>query len=66
MKASWIFSANDVIVNIGVIISGILVATTSSRLPDLIIGSVIAVVVFVGAIKILRVANASVADTKQL
>ena len=37
MKASYIFSANDVIVNLGVIVAGILVAMTGSRYPDLII-----------------------------
>jgi len=38
MRASWVFSKNDVIANIGVIVSGGLVAWLSSPLPDLIIG----------------------------
>ena len=54
MKASWIFSTNDVIANIGVIVAGALVAWTASRLPDLAIGAVIALVVASGAIRILR------------
>ena len=54
MKASWIFSANDVIANVGVIVAGFLVAWTGSRYPDLIIGLVIGFVVLNGARKILR------------
>ena len=54
MRASWIFSTNDVIANAGVILAGLLVAWTGSRLPDLIVGCVIALVVFSGALRILR------------
>jgi len=54
MQASWIFSANDVIANIGVIIAGVLVAYTQSPYPDLIIGLTIALVVLNGARKILN------------
>ncbi|MFH3733199.1 cation transporter, partial [Acinetobacter baumannii] len=54
MKASYIFSANDVIVNLGVIIAGILVAITGSRYPDLIIGLIIVLFVLNGARKILQ------------
>lgn len=54
MKASFIFSANDVIANLGVIAAGALVAWTSSPWPDWIIGTVIALVVLAGAIRILR------------
>jgi len=54
MKASWIFSANDVIANLGVILAGILVSFTGSRFPDLVIGSIIAIIVFVGSIRILK------------
>jgi len=57
MRASWIFSTNDVIANAGVILAGILVSFTASAWPDLIIGSMIAVVVFSGAIRILRIAR---------
>lgn len=38
MKAIWIFSVNDVIANLGVIIAGILVLISGSPIPDLIIG----------------------------
>ncbi|QXA09858.1 cation transporter [Acinetobacter pittii] len=54
MKASYIFSANDVIVNLGVIVAGILVAMTGSRYPDLIIGLIIVLFVLNGARKILQ------------
>ncbi len=57
MKASWIFSANDVLANAGVILAGILVALTGSQLPDLVIGVVIACLILVGAVRILRIRN---------
>lgn len=53
MKASWIFSTNDVIANTGVIAAGALVAWTGSSLPDLIIGLAIGLVVLHGARRIL-------------
>lgn len=54
MRASWIFSANDVIANLGVIISGSLVWLVGSRYPDLVIGAIISAVVVWGGVKILR------------
>lgn len=54
MKASVIFSANDVLANLGVIAAGALVAATGSRYPDLAIGALIGAVVLAGAIRILR------------
>lgn len=58
MRASWIFSANDVIANTGVIISGGLVFWLDSRWPDLIIGSIITIVLLFGAFRIIRDAKA--------
>jgi len=55
MKASWIFSANDVIANAGVILAGFLVWFTGSALPDLLIGLVIVAVVLNGARRILQI-----------
>ena len=55
MRASWIFSANDVIANAGVIVAGVLVWWTGSRFPDLVIGLLIGVVFFSGGIRILRI-----------
>lgn len=57
MRASWIFSTNDVIANLGVIISGLLVFLSGSRLPDLIIGFIIALIVIRGGVNILKDAN---------
>jgi cation diffusion facilitator family transporter len=59
MRASYIFSANDVIANVGVIVSGALVLLLGSRLPDLLVGAVIAVVVVRGGIEILRQSRAA-------
>ena len=53
MKASWIFSANDVVINMGVIVAGALVAWTGSNYPDLIIGTVVGFIVLNGARRIL-------------
>jgi Co/Zn/Cd efflux system component len=57
MKASAIFSANDVIVNLGVILAAVLVYFSGSKIPDLIIGVVISVVVLRGAITILNLSK---------
>ena len=57
MKASWIFSANDVIVNTGVIISGILVYITKSNIPDLLIGGIVSVIVIRGGIVIIKLSK---------
>lgn len=54
MKASWIFSTNDVLANLGVIAAGALVAWTGSNLPDLVIGALIGLLVLNGAWRILR------------
>lgn len=53
MKASWIFSANDVLINLGVIVAGALVLWTGSNLPDLLIGMVVGLIVLNGARRIL-------------
>ena len=54
MRASWIFSRNDVIANAGVIISGILVGFFASSIPDLLIGLIISIIVVKGGISIVR------------
>lgn len=53
MQASWIFSANDVVINLGVILAGALVAWTGSHYPDLIIGAIVGGIVLSGARRIL-------------
>jgi Co/Zn/Cd efflux system component len=54
MKASMIFTSNDVIINLGVIIAGLLVNWLNSNKPDLIIGTIVFVMVIQGAIRILK------------
>jgi Co/Zn/Cd efflux system component len=53
MKASWIFSANDVVINLGVILAALLVAWTGSNYPDLVIGGIVGGIVLIGAKRIL-------------
>ena len=53
MRASWIFSKNDVIANVGVVVSGGVVFVTETRWPDLIVGLGIACIVFRGALAII-------------
>ncbi len=57
MRASWIFSTNDVIANAGIILSGLLVMWSGSRIPDLVIGAVVSIVVIRGGRQILREAS---------
>ena len=57
MKASMIFTSNDIIVNGGVIIAGVLVNLLSSSLPDLIIGGLVFTVVIRGAFRIIKLAK---------
>jgi Co/Zn/Cd efflux system component len=57
IRASVIFTNNDIIINSGVIVAGVLVSVLSSRLPDLIIGSIVFVVVLRGVMRILKLAK---------
>ncbi|MEN3324584.1 cation transporter [Mariniflexile soesokkakense] len=57
MKASMIFTSNDVIINLGVITAGVMVNLLNSNKPDLIIGSVVFVFVIQGAFRILKLSN---------
>jgi len=54
MRASWIFSKNDVIANVGVMVGGFLVYLFDSHLPDLLIGFAIALIVVRGGIAIIN------------
>ena len=58
MRASWIFSKNDIIANLGIIVGGCLVYLFDSRYPDLIIGLAISVLVIRGGIHIIKDAAA--------
>ncbi len=57
MEASYIFTSNDIVINFGVIISGVLVYLTATRWPDLIVGSIVFAVVLRGAVRILKLAK---------
>lgn len=54
MEASMIFTSNDVIINLGVIVAGILVNVLNSNKPDLVIGTIVFVLVIRGALRILK------------
>lgn len=54
MKASWIFTTNDVMANLGVLAGAALVRATGSAVPDLVVGMAIALLVLIGAVRILR------------
>ncbi|UCE93091.1 MAG: cation transporter [Flavobacteriaceae bacterium] len=57
MKASMIFTSNDVIINFGVIVAGLLVHWFGSSKPDLIVGTIIFVLVIQGAFRILKLSK---------
>lgn len=60
LRASWIFTQNDVIANVSVIIAGGLVALFQSPYPDLIVGLGIASLVLWGGMRIVRDARQAV------
>lgn len=57
LRASWIFTTNDALANLAVIAAGALVAATGSAVPDLVIGSGIAVLIATGAVRILAMSR---------
>lgn len=57
LQASMIFTSNDVIVNLGVILAGVMVYITNSRYPDLIVGVLVFIIVANGAFKILKLSK---------
>ena len=57
MQASAIFTSNDIIVNIGVMLAGVMVLYTNTRYPDLIIGAILFLVVARGAFRILKLSK---------
>lgn len=57
IQASLIFSSNDVIINVGVILAGVTVWWLDSNIPDLVIGSIVFAIVIRGALRILNLAK---------
>jgi Co/Zn/Cd efflux system component len=53
LRATWIFTRVDVIANIAVIASGLLISLTGSRYPDLVVGTAIGIYVIKEAFQIL-------------
>lgn len=57
IRASMIFTSNDVIINLGVILAGISVCMLNSNLPDLLIGAIVFLIVINGAFRILKLSK---------
>src|SRR5690554_419683 len=57
MKASMIFTSNDIIINLGVITAGLLVNWLDSNKPDLIVGTIVFGLVVQGAFRILKLSK---------
>lgn len=57
MQASWIFTTNDMLANVGIAVSGAAVMLFSSPLPDLVIGLIVGAIVLKGGWDILKEAR---------
>jgi len=57
LKASWIFSTNDALANLGGVLAGVLVAGTGRAWPDLVVGTAVGCLVLWGAVRILRLSK---------
>ncbi len=57
MQASMIFTSTDVLVNGGVIMAGVLVYLTGSKVPDLVVGTIVFILVGWGAYRILQISR---------
>lgn len=57
LNASWIFTANDMIANAGIILSGLAIMIFDSPLPDLVIGLAVAAIGIQGGREILEQAR---------
>lgn len=57
LKASWIFTTNDMLANLGIVLSGAAVMFFKSPLPDLLIGLVVVGIVLKGGWNILAEAR---------
>ena len=57
LKASWIFTTNDMLANLGIVLSGVAVMIFKSPYPDLLIGLLVAGIVLKGGWDILNEAR---------
>ena len=62
LRAAWLFTRADIVANIGVILSGVLVLLTRSRLPDIVVGVAIGGYVIREAVEILARARQARAE----
>jgi cation diffusion facilitator family transporter len=65
MRASWICSRNDMIANVGVIVSAALVVWLGSAIPDLVIATIIALVIVQSSLKIVKESRKMLAKEKK-
>lgn len=64
IEASWIFTSNDIQVNALVIIAGLLVWWSASKIPDLLAGGLIFLIVANGARRIFKLARGEPASRR--
>lgn len=57
IKASMIFTSNDIIINMGVIAAAVIVYLSGSQIPDLVIGGVVFGIVLRGAFRIISLSK---------
>jgi Co/Zn/Cd efflux system component len=57
IRASVIFTSNDILANLGVMMAAGLVWFSNSKIPDLIIGSLVLLLVLHGAVRIYRISR---------
>jgi Co/Zn/Cd efflux system component len=57
MRSTWLCSRNDIIANIGVIAASMLVASTNSGIPDLVVGTIIAFIFLKSAFQVITEAK---------
>ncbi len=54
IAATKIFTSNDIIINLGVVVAGLAVMFTGSPIPDLVVGAIVFLIVIRGAVRILK------------
>src|SRR5699024_1374588 len=57
LRATWLFTRVDVIANVAVILSGVLVLVLNNAVPDLVIGTALGLYIIKDAIVIVREAR---------
>lgn len=65
LRSAWICSRNDLLANSGVILGGILVLTTDSKWPDIIIALAIGVYVLKSSVQVIRESREVINEDKK-